>query len=73
MEKEINEITNNLKKAMESVMILQNQLFNDMPDECKDKIIPIQKDIAEAMSYIKSGDLTKINEIQKKYAGYSNK
>jgi len=73
MEKEINDITNNLKKAMESVMILQNQLFNDMPDECKDKIIPIQKDIAEAMSYIKSGDLTKINEIQKKYAGNINK
>lgn len=73
MEKEINDITNNLKKAMESVMILQNQLFNDMPDECKEKIIPIQKDIAEAMSYIKSGDLTKINEIQKKYAGNINK
>lgn len=73
MEKEFNDITKNLKKAMESVMILQNQLFNNMPDECKDKIIPIQKDIAEAMGCITSGDLTKINEISKKYAGITNK
>lgn len=73
MEKEINEITNNLKKAMESVMILQNQMFNDMSDECKAQIMPIQKDIAEAMSCIQTGDVTKINEISKKYAGNINR
>lgn len=73
MEKEINEITNNLKTAMESVMILQNKLFNDMTDDCKAQILPIQKDIAEAMNCIKTGDVTKINEIADKYARITNK
>lgn len=73
MEKELNEITNNLKNAMESVMILQNRLFNDMSDECKAQIMPIQKDIAEAMSCIQAGDLNKINEIADKYARIINK
>lgn len=73
MEKEINEITNNLKTAMESVMILQNKLFNDMSDDCKAQILPIQKDIAEAMNCIKTGDVTKINEIADKYARITNK
>lgn len=73
MEKEFNDITKNLKKALDTVMILQSKVFNDMPDGCKDQIIPIQKDIAEAMGCIKSGDLTKINEISQKYAGITNK
>jgi len=73
MEREINEITNNLKTAMESVMILQNKLFNDMSDDCKEQILPIQKDIAEAMNCIKTGDVTKINEIAEKYARITNK
>lgn len=73
MEKEINEITNNLKTAMESVMILQNKLFNDMSEDCKAQILPIQKDIAEAMNCIKTGDVTKINEIADKYARITNK
>lgn len=73
MEKEINEITNNLKTAMESVMILQNKLFNDMSEDCKAQILPIQKDIAEAMNCIKTGDITKINEIADKYARITNK
>lgn len=73
MEKEFNEITNNLKTAMESVMILQNQLFNNMSDDCKAQILPIQKDIAEAMNCIKTGDITKINEIADKYARITNK
>jgi len=73
MEREINEITNNLKTAMESVMILQNKLFNDMSDDCKAQILPIQKDIAEAMNCIKTGDVTKINEIAEKYARITNK
>lgn len=73
MEKEFNEITNNLKTAMESVMILQNKLFNNMSDDCKAQILPIQKDIAEAMNCIKTGDITKINEIADKYARITNK
>jgi hypothetical protein len=73
MEREFNEITNNLKTAMESVMILQNKLFNDMSEDCKAQILPIQKDIAEAMSCIKTGDVTKINEIAEKYARITNK
>lgn len=73
MEKQLNDITLNLQKAMESVMILQNKVFQDMPQECRDQIMPIQKDIAEAMSCLKTGDITKINEISQKYASHLNK
>lgn len=73
MEKQFEEITENLRKSMDSLMILQNKMFADMPEECKDKIIPIQADINDAISCIKSGDLLKINEISKKYAGNINR
>jgi len=73
MEEQFNTIAENLKQSMDSLMTLQAKMFADMPEECKEKIIPIQADINEAINCIKSGDLLKINEISQKYARYSDK
>jgi archaellum component FlaC len=70
---ELNEISKDLKKSFEKLEQLQRSFLSDLPNEIRDKVQPIQKDIERSLKAFKRGDINKINEIYKRYANSDTK
>ena len=66
-------LANELKKSMDQLLNLADSTFAQLPAEHREKIIPIQTDIHAAIDAAKNGDLSKINEINSKYANSDSK
>lgn len=62
------ELANNVKNSFETLLNLHDANIAKLPDEERKKIQPIQADIYNVLSAVKSGDINKINEISSKYA-----
>jgi len=66
------EIVKQVKKNLDKLLKQNDQILNNLPDEHKAKVLPIQLDIQAVMRAAKSGDMNKITEISKKYADTNN-
>jgi archaellum component FlaC len=70
---QLNEIAKDLKKSFENLEQLQRSFLNDLPEDIKSKVQPIQKDIERTLKAFKRGDIDNINEIKKRYADTNSK
>lgn len=66
-------LANELKKSMDQLLNLADSTFAQLPPEHREKINPIQTDIHAVIDAAKKGDLSKINEINSKYANSDSK
>jgi hypothetical protein len=67
------EIANNLKQSFEKLEQLQRSFLGDLPNDIKEKVKPIQKDIESSLKAFKRGDINKINKIYQRYADTNTK
>jgi hypothetical protein len=70
---DLKKLADNLKKSMDKLVKIQTRVFDDLPNDLKQSITPIQKDIKSALKSLKKGDAQKINELQKRYADTNSK
>jgi hypothetical protein len=61
-------IAKELGKSFKKVMKLNADLLNQLNDEQRKQVLPMQNDINTILNAVKNGDILAINEIQKKYA-----
>jgi hypothetical protein len=64
---------NNLTGNLETLLKAQKQALKSLKMEDQAAFIPLNKDINKILKAAKSGDVTAINEIHKKYAGTNTK
>jgi hypothetical protein len=64
---------NNLTGNLETLLKAQKQALKSLKMEDQAAFIPLNKDINKILKAAKSGDITAINEIHKKYAGTDTK
>lgn len=64
------ELANEIKKSFEKLIHLHDEMLAKLPEDERKKVAPIQADIHNTLKAVKDGDITKINEISKKYASY---
>lgn len=69
---QISEIAKQVKKNMDKLIRVTDDIMKSIPEEHRDKITPLQIDIHTALRAAKSGDLEKINELSRKYADTNN-
>jgi hypothetical protein len=61
-----------LTKSLEGIVEIQKQAIQQIPDEHINLKIKATNDIESLMESVKKGELEKIIEIQKRYAGSNN-
>ena len=66
------EIVKQVKNNLDKLLKQNDDILINLPDEHKSKILPIQLDIQAVIRAAKSGDMSKITEISKKYADTSS-
>ena len=69
---EINKLAENFKKDFDKLMNFQNELLAQLPDSYAKQRAEIQNDIEGVMSAVKNNDLSKLNELVKKYGNNNN-
>lgn len=69
---EINKLADNFKKDFDKLMNFQSELLAQVPEEHAKKRAEIQNDIEGVMSAVKNNDLSKLNELVKKYGNNNN-
>lgn len=65
---QIENIAKQVKKNMDKLIRVTDDIMKQVPKEHQDKIMPLQIDIHSALRAAKSGDMEKINELSRKYA-----
>ena len=65
---QIENIAKQVKKNMDKLIRVTDDIMKQVPKEHQDKITPLQMDIHSALRAAKSGDMEKINELSRKYA-----
>lgn len=62
-----------LNKTLDEMKIQQSELTAKLTAEQRLLVAPIQSDITAALSALKQGDMTALNNLQLKYADINNK
>lgn len=70
---QIEKMVSQVKKNMDKLIRVTDNLMKQVPKEHQDKITPLQMDIHSALRAAKSGDMEKINELSRKYADTNSK
>jgi len=63
---------NELGSQLGSLMKIQKELFKQLPQEVIKQANFTNKDVKDIQDSIKNGDLSKLNELNKRYANSSN-
>ena len=69
---EINKLAENFKKDFDKLLNFQSEQLAKLPDEHATKRAEIQNDIESVMGAVKNNDLSKLNELVKKYGNNNN-
>jgi hypothetical protein len=69
---EINKLADNFKKDFDKLINFQGQLLAQLPEEHAKQRAEIQNDIEGVIGAVKNNDLTKLNELVKKYGDNNN-
>lgn len=64
---EINKLAENFKKDFDKIMNFQSQLLAQLPETYAKQKAEIEKDIEGVMGAVKNNDLSKLNDLVKKY------
>jgi hypothetical protein len=70
---EINKLAENFKKDFDKLMDFQTELLAQIPNEYAKQKVEIQNDIENVLNAVKNNDLSKLNELNKKYGNYNNR
>lgn len=70
---EINKLAENFKRDFDKLINFQNELLTQLPDSYAKQRADIQNDIEDVMGAVKNNDLSKLNELVKKYGNNNNK
>jgi hypothetical protein len=70
---EINKLAENFKKDFDKLINFQSELLTQLPDNYAKQRADIQNDIEGVMGAVKNNDLSKLNELVKKYGNNNNK
>jgi hypothetical protein len=70
---QLNAIGKDLSKSLKQLEQFQRRFLADLPNDLKEKVQPIQKDIESTLKAMRKGDTNKINELTKRYANSDSK
>jgi len=71
--KEINKLAENFKRDFDKLINFQSELLAQLPDEHAKQRVEIQNDVEAVMGAVKNNDLSKLNELVKKYGNNNNR
>lgn len=71
--KEINNLADNFKKDFDKLMNFHNNLLSQIPEQFAKQRNEIQNDVENVLNAVKNNDLSKLNELVKKYGNNNNK
>lgn len=70
---EINKLADNFKKDFDKLLNFQNQLVSQIPDQYAKERAEIQNDVESVIHAVKNNDLSKLNNLVKKYGNSNNR
>ena len=70
---EINKLAENFKKDFDKIINFHNELLSQIPEQYSKQRAEIQSDVENVLNSVKNNDLSKLNELIKKYGNNNNK